>query len=280
MNRLIALSLLFLSLTLISSSSGADVQPQQLNDPMTERPSNNVSSHVLDIAAGRPAQGLKCIAYKWERSEGNAKDDDDDVEEGTWGIWGQTLEGFLCTKKAAKFRVTNEQGRIPIVHPGQQLSAGTFKLRFQTKEYFKLQNRNTFYPYIEVVFQIEDPTSHYHVPITLNLHHQPYAVKLLKKQLDSAIAQPPRDQSASVRSTQICLRLLTERRTITLEVEPENTVADVKEMIEAKEGIPRLDQRLIFAGKWLEESRTLADCNVQKGSTFDLFFYLRGRRIF
>uniref|UniRef100_A0A914HYL2 hydroxyisourate hydrolase n=1 Tax=Globodera rostochiensis TaxID=31243 RepID=A0A914HYL2_GLORO len=152
MDRLIALSLLFLSsLTLISSS--AEVQLQQLNDPMSETPTNNVSSHVLDIAAGRPAQGLKCIAYKWERSEGNAKDDDD-VEKGTWDIWGQT--------------VTNEQGRIPIVHPGQQLSAGTFKLRFHTNEYFKLQNRNTFYPYIEVVFQIEDPTIHYHVPITLS----------------------------------------------------------------------------------------------------------------
>uniref|UniRef100_A0A183CI12 Ubiquitin-like domain-containing protein n=1 Tax=Globodera pallida TaxID=36090 RepID=A0A183CI12_GLOPA len=82
-------------------------------------------------------------------------------------------------------------------------------------------------------------------------------------------------QSASVRSMQIFLRLLT-GRTITLEVEAGNTVADVKEMIEAKEGIPSFDQRLIFAGKQLEEKRTLADCNVQKGSTVQLLLCCRG----
>uniref|UniRef100_A0A183C363 Chromo domain-containing protein n=1 Tax=Globodera pallida TaxID=36090 RepID=A0A183C363_GLOPA len=126
-----------------------------------------------------------------------------------------------------------------------------------------------------------------HIATNEDPDHLQYAVKLLVKQLDTAIAQPPAaDQSASVRTMQIFVRLL-KGRTITLEVEAGNTVADVKEMIEAKEGIPRLDidakggiprfdQRLIFAGKRLEESRTLADCNVQKGSTFDLL-YFRGR---
>uniref|UniRef100_A0A914H884 Uncharacterized protein n=1 Tax=Globodera rostochiensis TaxID=31243 RepID=A0A914H884_GLORO len=127
-----------------------------------------------------------------------------------------------------------------------------------------------------------------HIATNEDPHHLQYAIKLLLKQLDMAIDRPPAtDQSASVRTMQIFVRLL-KGRTITLEVEAGNTVADVKEMIEAKEGIPRLDidamesgiprldQRLIFAGKQLEESQTLADCNVQKGSTFDLIYLREG----
>uniref|UniRef100_A0A183CGH2 Ubiquitin-like domain-containing protein n=1 Tax=Globodera pallida TaxID=36090 RepID=A0A183CGH2_GLOPA len=57
------------------------------------------------------------------------------------------------------------------------------------------------------------------------------------------------------------------------QVEAWNTVADVKEMIEAKEGTPWFDQRLIFAGKQLEEERTLAEYNVQNNSTLDLHFW-------
>uniref|UniRef100_A0A914HSM5 Uncharacterized protein n=1 Tax=Globodera rostochiensis TaxID=31243 RepID=A0A914HSM5_GLORO len=113
-----------------------------------------------------------------------------------------------------------------------------------------------------------------HIATNEDLEHLQYAVKLVQKQLDSAITQP-QGQSASVRTMQIFLRLLT-GRTITLEVQAGHTVADVKEMIEAKEGIPQFDQRLIFAGKQLEEKRTLADCNVQKASTVQLLLCCRG----
>uniref|UniRef100_A0A914H934 Ubiquitin-like domain-containing protein n=1 Tax=Globodera rostochiensis TaxID=31243 RepID=A0A914H934_GLORO len=65
-------------------------------------------------------------------------------------------------------------------------------------------------------------------------------------------------------------------KTTSLKVEAGNTVADVKEMIEAKTRIPTGQQRLIFNGKQLEVDRTLAACNVQDGSTFTLILCLRG----
>ena len=100
-----------------------------------------LSSHILDIGLGQPAVGVPVMLEKL------AKD------QKTWVAIDQ--------------KITDKNGRIPDFLDSKADNQGIYRLTFLTANYFKAKNTASFYPFIEVVFQIEDQ-NHYHVPITLS----------------------------------------------------------------------------------------------------------------
>ncbi|XP_071973497.1 5-hydroxyisourate hydrolase-like isoform X1 [Engystomops pustulosus] len=101
-----------------------------------------LSTHVLNTAQGIPARGLTITLSKLEANQTR---------------WVQLSRS-----------VTNEDGRCPGLLRGEPLTAGTFQLRFDTKDYWKQMQQDSFYPYVEVVFTITDPKQKYHVPLLLS----------------------------------------------------------------------------------------------------------------
>jgi len=102
-----------------------------------------LSSHILDVSSGMPASG---VTVQLEKLNEKTK---------TWA--------FVDKK------VTDQQGRIKEFLDQRQQNKGVYKLTFFVKEYFSSRNTESFYPFIEVVFQIQDD-KHYHVPITLSAY--------------------------------------------------------------------------------------------------------------
>lgn len=95
----------------------------------------NVSTHVLDTVAGRPAAG---IAVTLERLT-------DDV-----------VEHLASTS-------TDDDGRVADLLGGNRLRTGVYRIRFNTAAY-----GNTFYPEVQIVFRVSDPDEHHHIPLLLS----------------------------------------------------------------------------------------------------------------
>jgi 5-hydroxyisourate hydrolase len=101
-----------------------------------------ITTHVLDTATGRPAARVPIALFIAETSE-------------SWRLLGKG--------------VTDNDGRIVDLLPADhQLARGSYRMRFETGTYFKRENISGFYPYADVVFQIRDARTHYHIPLLLS----------------------------------------------------------------------------------------------------------------
>lgn len=100
-----------------------------------------LSSHILDITKGMPASD---VTIKLEKLDSKSN------------VWMHIDE-----------KTTDKNGRVADFLPNTKANDGIYRLTFEVAEYFKENNTESFYPFIEVVFEIKGKM-HFHVPITLS----------------------------------------------------------------------------------------------------------------
>lgn len=100
---------------------------------------SSISCHVLDTARGRPAGGVPISLAQLDPA-------------GTWLVVASVT--------------TNPDGRVPSFGAAS-LTRGTYRVRFETKSYFS-PDLAAFYPYVDVVFAIDLPNEHYHIPLLIS----------------------------------------------------------------------------------------------------------------
>ena len=101
---------------------------------------SSLSTHILDQGDGIPAVDVEVL-----------------LQQLTEGGWVQIGAGR-----------TDADGRITDFGLEEPLSTGIFQLDFDTGDYFEKKGSSCFYPYVSVIFQMDDANQHYHVPLLLN----------------------------------------------------------------------------------------------------------------
>jgi 5-hydroxyisourate hydrolase len=101
-----------------------------------------ITTHVLDTYRGQPASGVPILLEV--RSE--------------TGQWKEIGKG-----------TTDADGRARLLPSDMNVARGTYRLVFDTAAYFRAWNLEGFYPEVEIVFEVRDPSQHYHVPLLLSL---------------------------------------------------------------------------------------------------------------
>jgi 5-hydroxyisourate hydrolase len=100
-----------------------------------------ITTHILDTSQGKPAAGVPVFL--------------DHQDQGEWQRIGSGA--------------TDADGRVKTLVPdSHQLVRGLYRLEFRVADYFETQGVKGFYPYVKIVFCLEDINSHYHVPLLLN----------------------------------------------------------------------------------------------------------------
>ena len=99
-----------------------------------------ITTHVLDTARGRPAPGVPITLLR------------------------RALDGSFAELGRG---ITDEDGRLRTLLAAP-LEAGVYRITFDTAAYFKAQGAASFYPEVSVVFEIREPSQHYHVPLLLS----------------------------------------------------------------------------------------------------------------
>ena len=99
-----------------------------------------ITTHILDLAAGRPAAGVGVTLEFAER-----------------GAWAKVGQG-----------VTSSDGRLTALDAGAPLATGTYRLSFATGPYLDGRGVPAFYPEVAIVFVVRDGREHHHVPLLLS----------------------------------------------------------------------------------------------------------------
>jgi 5-hydroxyisourate hydrolase len=100
---------------------------------------SQLTTHILDTTKGKPANGVTIILFRWYNDQ-----------------WAEMTRD-----------ITNPDGCIPhLLKKEVLLEYGTYKMHFETKTYFDQQGVASFYPYVEIVFDITSK-EHYHIPLLL-----------------------------------------------------------------------------------------------------------------